>query len=81
MRTTLSIRELFAHNLKVWRQKKKFSQEELADRSGLHRTYISSVERAKRNISIDNIEKLANALEVNICVLLSSDNFNETTPR
>jgi transcriptional regulator with XRE-family HTH domain len=81
MRTTLSIRELFAHNLKVWRQKKKFSQEELADRSGLHRTYISSVGRAERNISIDNIEKLANALEVNICVLLSSDNFNETTPR
>lgn len=75
MRTTLSIRELFAHNLKIWRHKKNFSQEELADRSGLHRTYISSVERAERNISIDNMEKLANALEVNICVLLSSDNF------
>lgn len=38
------------------------SQEELADRAGLHRTYISSVERARRNVSLENIFTLAEAL-------------------
>lgn len=42
------------------------SQEELSYRSGLHRTYISSVERGKRNVSLRNIEKIAEALEVSI---------------
>lgn len=47
------------------------SQEELAELSGLHRTYVSSVERGIKNISIDNMEKLANALGVDIRELLT----------
>jgi transcriptional regulator with XRE-family HTH domain len=42
------------------------SQEQLADLAGLHRTYIGSVERGERNVSIDNIEAIANALAVSV---------------
>src|SRR5258707_15409982 len=45
------------------------SQEELAGRAGLHRTYISDIERGARNISIESIEKLARALESSISTL------------
>jgi len=41
--------------------------------AGLHRTYVGSVERSERNISIDNIERLAKALEVDIIELLKED--------
>lgn len=46
------------------RQSKKISQEELADLCGLHRTYISDVELGKRNVSLENIDKIAHALQV-----------------
>jgi transcriptional regulator with XRE-family HTH domain len=56
------LRAVFAANLRNLRQIRGISQERLAELSGLHRTYVSSVERAARNISIDNIERLAKAL-------------------
>lgn len=58
------LRLIFADNLRTIRKQKKISQEELADLCGLHRTYIGSVERGERNISIDNIEKISNALKI-----------------
>ena len=54
---------LFARNLRSLRHARGISQEKLAELAGLHRTYVSSVERGGRNISIDNIECLAKALD------------------
>ena len=51
-----------AFNLKCLRTSAGISQEELAERAGLHRTYISSVERAQRNVSLENIFQIAEAL-------------------
>jgi transcriptional regulator with XRE-family HTH domain len=66
-------RKVFAVRLRQIRQLKGLSQEELADRAGLHRTYVGSVERGERNISIDNIECLAKALEIDIIELLKEE--------
>lgn len=66
----MSARLVFAYNLKKQRMQKMISQEELADLCNLHRTYISAVERGIKNISIDNMEKLAEALDVDIRELL-----------
>ena len=63
-------RRILAHNLRKYRRLGNLSQEKLAELSGLHRTYIGSVERAERNISLDNIERLAKALDVSITDLL-----------
>ena len=65
-----STRERFARNLREARQAKGLSQEALADAADLHRTYVGSVERGERNISIDNIERLAHALGVTAASLL-----------
>lgn len=65
-----SAREVLAENLKRLRFERGWSQEELAHRAGLHRTFVAHVERQVRNISIDNIERLADALEVKVSVLL-----------
>lgn len=69
----MRLRQLFAKNLKRVRQQSGLSQEELAFEAGLHRTYVSSVERGLRNISIDNIERLAKALSVQPSALLATD--------
>jgi transcriptional regulator with XRE-family HTH domain len=66
-------RKVFAARLRQIRQLKGLSQEELADMAGLHRTYIGSVERSERNISIDNMARLAEALEVGIIELLKEE--------
>ena len=54
----------FGEKLRNTRLELGYSQEELSFKTGLHRTYISSVERGKRNISITNIKKLADALDL-----------------
>lgn len=69
--TDLTLRMIFARNLRNCRRDKELSQEKLAELSGLHRTYVGSVERGERNISLDNMERLANALGVNLADLLS----------
>ena len=54
----------FGLNVKKYRLIKKMTQEELAEHTNLHRTYISALERGKRSISLKNIEKIALALGV-----------------
>jgi len=56
--------KVFAANLKKYRKELGLSQEAFSEKVGLHRTYISALEREKRNISIDNIQKIADALEI-----------------
>ena len=69
----MSLIHIFATNVRKYRTEKGLSQEALADLAGLHRTYISAVERERRNISIDNIENIAAALDVEPFVLLQSN--------
>ncbi|HBN12038.1 MAG TPA: transcriptional regulator [Clostridiales bacterium] len=62
----MDIKQAVGKRVKELRNKIGISQEELADNAQLDRTYITSVECGKRNISIVNIEKLANALNVTL---------------
>jgi transcriptional regulator with XRE-family HTH domain len=66
-----SLRLRFADKMRLARQMLRISQDELADRCGLHRSYIGSVERGERNLSVDNMEVIANALDRDICDLLT----------
>lgn len=66
----MSARLRFANNLREARLSLGWSQEDLAEESGLHRTYVGSVERGERNISVDNMECLAKAVGVELIELL-----------
>jgi transcriptional regulator with XRE-family HTH domain len=62
----------FGQKIRQERLKQNLSQEELAEKANLHRTYVGMIERAEKNITLINIEKIANALGVSI-----SDLFRE----
>jgi transcriptional regulator with XRE-family HTH domain len=68
-----SILELFAFNVHKYRKERQLSQEKLAELAGLHRTYIGMIERAEKNITLCNIEKIAKALQVEIKDLLEHE--------
>jgi len=70
----LTARIILSLNIKRLREERKLSQEGLADLVGLHRTYIGSVERCERNISIDNIERIASVFDVPPSFLLGNSN-------
>lgn len=70
MKTKSSVRRIFAENLRKARLAKGLSQEDLAELASLHRTYVGSVERAERNVSIDNMERISAALGVSLPTLL-----------
>jgi transcriptional regulator with XRE-family HTH domain len=65
------VRDLLATNMLLLRREHGLSQEALALEAGLHRTFIAHVERRMRNISIDNVERLAYGLNVHPVVLLA----------
>ena len=66
----MDVRRRVARNMKRLRNEKDWSQEELAERSGLHRTYISGVERGVRNPTLTVIDKIATALNVRLAELV-----------
>jgi len=65
----LNICDKFGKNVKKYRTLLNISQEDLAELCNLHRTYISDVERGKRSISLNNIEKISVALQIDIAKL------------
>jgi transcriptional regulator with XRE-family HTH domain len=65
---------LFGQRVRVERLKQGLSQELLAEKAGVHRTYIGMIERAEKNITLINIEKIAKALGVEIGTLLKGTN-------
>lgn len=60
----MDVIKVFAVNMRNYRNLLGLSQEAFAEKCGLHRTYISSVERCQRNISIENVQRIADALEI-----------------
>ena len=61
---TTRVRKSFGKRVRELRKQKGYSQEQLADKAGLHRTYIGSIERGEQNVSINNIEKIAKSLKI-----------------
>lgn len=72
----MDILKVFGTNLRKYREEKKISQEKFAELAGLHRTYISDVERFQRSISLGNVQKIADALEIET-YLLFKENTND----
>lgn len=66
----MNARETLGTNIRKQREQRKWSQEELAYRTGIHRTYISGVERGIRNPTLSIIEVIANTLEIPVSQLL-----------
>ena len=65
----MDILKVFGDNVRKYREQLGISQEAFAEKCGLHRTYLSAVERQRRSISLGNIQKIADALEVETYLL------------
>ncbi len=73
----MDIVKVFASNLKKYRMKKGLSQESFAEKCGLHRTYISAIECCRRSIALENIQKIADALDIDAYILFMEDNSDD----
>ena len=62
----------FGEKVKDERIKQNLSQEKLAEKAGVHRTYIGMIERAEKNITLESIEKIAKALKISIVTLFNN---------
>lgn len=70
-RPSWKLKQILADNIRSFRNKKNLSQEELAAMCNLHRTYIGSVERGERNVTLSTLEAFSSALCVNVADLLT----------
>jgi transcriptional regulator with XRE-family HTH domain len=68
-KTKADIRERFGFAVKTRREELNLTQEDLAEKAGIHRTYVSDIERGSRNLSLINIERLAAALSMSLADL------------
>lgn len=71
----MDITKKFGEKIRQIRKQQKMSQNELAEKSGLHRTYIGAVERGERNITLINADKIAQALSLKLFELLKDDEY------
>lgn len=69
----MDILKVFGTNLRKYREERNISQEKFAEMSGLHRTYISDVERFQRSISLGNVEKIVDALGIETYLLFKEE--------
>jgi transcriptional regulator with XRE-family HTH domain len=69
-KSSFEIRKVLADNIRRYRHEKRLSQEKLAEACGLHRTYIGSVERGERNVTLSTLEVLSKALCTTVPKLL-----------
>ncbi len=69
----MDIIKVFGSNLRKYRLKNGLSQEKLAEKCGLHRTYISDIERFQRSISLENIQRIADALNIEVYKMFIED--------
>jgi two-component system response regulator len=76
----VDIEKKFGAVVKKWREKLRLSQDDLAKRAGLHRTYISDIERGARNVSLKNVERLAEALDIPLTMLFADLTERRTAP-
>ena len=72
-----ALRKILADNIRAYRAAKHISQEELADICGFHRTYVGSVERGERNVSLSTLEIFALVLEMKVPCLLTKRAFDD----
>lgn len=70
--SSVDVKHRFGHAIRTRRRELGLSQEELAERAGLHRTYIADIERGERNVSLENIAKLALALQLRVSELFAN---------
>lgn len=63
--------QILAHNLRALRAERGWSQEEFADRCGLHRTYVGAIERGERNVTLNTLDNIAGALGISSAELIA----------
>lgn len=69
--------KVFGENVRKYRREKGYSQEKFAELCGLHRTYISDIECFQRNATLETVQRIADALEIESYILLKEENTNE----
>lgn len=72
----MDIVKVFAANMRKYRLEKQLSQEALAEKAGLHRTYISAIECGRRSIALENVQRIADALEIKTYLLFKNQEID-----
>lgn len=68
-----NLRNILADNVRAYRARERLSQDEFADICGLHRTYIGSIERSERNVTLATLELLASTMKIGVPALLTKE--------
>lgn len=72
----MDIVKVFSTNMRKYRLEKQLSQEALAEKAGLHRTYISAIECGRRSIALENVQRIADALEIKTYLLFKNQEID-----